>query len=84
MSNVIIRLKDIVKQYGNNLVLDHINLDIFSGEIFGIIGASGSGKTTLLSTLIGFLKTDSGDVLFKQEHLLDFYDSQEPFRSVFK
>jgi ABC-2 type transport system ATP-binding protein len=66
------------------LVLDHINLDIFSGEIFGIIGASGSGKTTLLSTLIGFLKTDSGDVLFKQEHLLDFYDSQEPFRSVFK
>ncbi|PLW80612.1 hypothetical protein C0585_01685 [Candidatus Woesearchaeota archaeon] len=84
MSNVIIRLKDIVKQYGNNLVLDHINLDIFSGEIFGIIGASGSGKTTLLSTLIGFLKTDSGDVLFKQEHLLDFYDSTEPFRSVFK
>lgn len=84
MSNVIIRLKDVVKQYGNNLVLDHLNLDIFSGEIFGIIGASGSGKTTLLSTLIGFLKVDSGDVLFKQEHLLDFYDSQEPFRSVFK
>ena len=84
MSNVIIRIKDVVKQYGNNLVLEHMNLDIFSGEIFGIIGASGSGKTTLLSALIGFLKIDSGDILFKQEHLLDFYDSQEPFRSVFK
>jgi ABC-2 type transport system ATP-binding protein len=77
-------MKDVVKQYGNNLVLEHMNLDIFSGEIFGIIGASGSGKTTMLSALIGFLKIDSGDILFKQEHLLDFYDSQEPFRSVFK
>ncbi|MBR9675901.1 ABC transporter ATP-binding protein [Candidatus Woesearchaeota archaeon] len=84
MSNVILRFKDVAKQYGNNLVLDHVNLDIFAGEIFGIIGASGSGKTTLLSSMIGFLKIDSGDILFKEEHLLDFYDNQQPFRSVFK
>lgn len=83
MSNVIIRIKNVVKQYSHNMILDHINLDIFAGEIFGIIGASGSGKTTLLSTLIGFLKIDSGDVLFREDNLLDFSKKEKSFVSVF-
>ncbi|MBR9690278.1 ABC transporter ATP-binding protein [Candidatus Woesearchaeota archaeon] len=83
MPNPILRFKNVTKAFGDTVVLEGINLDIFSGEIFGVIGASGSGKTTFLSALIGFVPVDTGDVMFKEEHLLDFHDSNEPFRSIF-
>ena len=83
MSAPIFKVKNITKVYDRKIVLDDISLDINAGEIFGIIGASGSGKTTLLNILIGFIKPESGDVLFRHEHLLESKDSGI-FRSVFK
>lgn len=61
--NVIIRVRALSKSFAENLVLDTIDLDIKTGEIFGIIGTSGAGKTTLLNLMVGFLKPDQGDVL---------------------
>ncbi len=84
MPDTILRVINISKKFSDNLVLDNINLDIKSGEIFGIIGLSGSGKTTLLNTIIGFLEPDMGDIRFKLEHLLDYGEDKPQFMSVFK
>jgi ABC-2 type transport system ATP-binding protein len=84
MANVIIRMKDVSKKFGKRLILDKINLEIKSGDIYGIIGQSGSGKTTMLNTLIGFITPDAGDVLFRQEHLLTYGEDETQFKSIFK
>ncbi|MBN1646067.1 ABC transporter ATP-binding protein [Candidatus Woesearchaeota archaeon] len=65
MSEPIFKVRNVSKAFGKNLVLNNISFDIYKGEILGIIGASGSGKTTILNTLIGFLKPEKGEVLFK-------------------
>lgn len=78
----LIRFENVKKSFRGKAILDNINLDIRSKEIFGMIGLSGSGKTSLLNLLIGFIKPDEGDVLFHSEHLLE-YGEKDVFRSVF-
>ncbi len=84
MPSIILKLKDVTKRFGKKTILDKVNLEIRSGEIFGIIGLSGSGKTTMLNTAIGFLQPEGGDVLFKLEHLLEYKDEKVSYRSVYK
>lgn len=61
----LIKIKNLTFKFGKKIILDDINLDIYKGEIFGIVGLSGSGKTTLLNTLIGFLEPVSGEIFYK-------------------
>ncbi len=77
----IFKIKNVSKYFGNKRVLNNISFDIMPGEILGIIGASGTGKTTILNILIGFLRADKGNLLFRFEHLLSFRDS-EVYREV--
>ncbi|MDU4436630.1 MAG: ATP-binding cassette domain-containing protein, partial [Pluralibacter gergoviae] len=49
--------------------LDNINLEIYPGEIFVIVGLSGSGKSTLLRTLNHLIPPEEGDVFFEQQSL---------------
>ncbi len=60
---VLIRVQGLTKNFGTTPILENVDFDIQSGEIFGIIGMSGAGKTTLLNLLVGFLTPDQGDVL---------------------
>ena len=50
-----IHIENLVKRYGNVLALDHLNLDIREGEIFGLLGPNGSGKTTAINCLLALL-----------------------------
>lgn len=56
------RLVDVTKSYANTLALDRVSLDIFPGEVLGVVGANGSGKSTLMSILCGNHIPESGGV----------------------
>lgn len=60
-----LELSNVCFQYGQGLpmVLEHMNLQVKSGEFIAIVGHSGCGKTTLLKLLLGFLHPSSGDLL---------------------
>jgi ABC-2 type transport system ATP-binding protein len=49
------------KTFGSTLAVDDLNLNIASGEIYGLVGSDGAGKTTTMRLLVGALKPDSGD-----------------------
>ena len=67
--NKIIEFREIVKQFGSQIVLKGINLDIYENEFVTLLGPSGCGKTTLLRILGGFLDADEGKVIFDGELL---------------
>ena len=55
-------MKNVVKLYGDNIILDNLNLDIEEGEIFGLLGPNGAGKTTAIHILAGLIDRNSGTV----------------------
>jgi len=58
----VVRIRGLVKKFGDQTVLDGVNLDVRKGEIMVIMGGSGSGKSTILRSMIGSFKTDGGSV----------------------
>ena len=70
-----IHIENLVKRYGDLVALDHFNLDIREGEVFGLLGPNGSGKTTAINCLLALLKYDKGTVtVFGEEMHPDSYD----------
>ena len=61
-ARAVISVRDLVVGFGDHLVLDHLSLDAYSGEILGVVGASGSGKSVLLRTIIGLLPKREGQI----------------------
>lgn len=58
-----IRIEGISKKLGRKTLLNHINLDIAKGEIFGLLGPNGAGKSTLISILATVLKPSAGSIM---------------------
>ena len=56
--------KDIVKQFGNYTALNHVNLEIPRGSIFGLLGPNGAGKTTLMRIINQIIAPDYGTLIF--------------------
>ena len=70
-----IHIENLVKRYGNLVALDHLNLDIEEGEIFGLLGPNGSGKTTAINCMLALLKYDKGTItIFGKEMQPNSYD----------
>ena len=65
-----ISISGVTKTYGKVFALDHVDLDIRSGEFLTLLGPSGSGKTTLLMALAGFTRPDSGSIRFGDEEII--------------
>lgn len=62
MENTIVKITDLVKRYGDFIALDHLDLEIKQGEIFGLLGPNGSGKTTTINCLLSLLSHDKGTI----------------------
>lgn len=62
MQNIILQCRDLTKSYGGKLALDHVNLEVFSGRIVGLLGPNGSGKTTLIKLANGLLSPTAGEI----------------------
>ncbi|WP_374440937.1 ABC transporter ATP-binding protein [Stella sp.] len=65
-----ITIRQVTKTYGRVHALDHVDLDIRSGEFLTLLGPSGSGKTTLLMVLAGFTRPDHGSLRFGEEEVI--------------
>ena len=59
---MVIKVKNLVKRYENLIALDHFNLEVKEGEVFGLLGPNGSGKTTAINCILSLLKYDKGTV----------------------
>ena len=74
MSTNIVQIENLVKRYGDLVALDHLNLSISEGEIFGLLGPNGSGKTTAINCMLSLLKYDKGSIhIFGEEMRPDNY-----------
>ena len=62
MSQNIVHIENLVKRYGDLAALNHLNLDIREGEVFGLLGPNGSGKTTAINCMLSLLKYDKGTI----------------------
>jgi ABC-type multidrug transport system ATPase subunit len=68
----VIKTRGLTKQYGNMLAVDHIDLKIEPGEIYGFLGPNGAGKTSTIMMLLGLSKPTSGEIyLFGKNILMD-------------
>ena len=73
-----IHIENLVKRYGDLVALNHLNLDIHEGEIFGLLGPNGSGKTTAINCLLSLLKYDKGTIeIFGQPMTPDNYQAKQ-------
>ena len=75
---MLVHIENLVKRYGDLVALNHLNLDIKEGEIFGLLGPNGSGKTTAINCLLSLLKYDKGEIyIFGQKMTPDNYEVKQ-------
>ena len=67
----IVEVKNLKKQYGDNIILKDINLYINRGEVVSLIGPSGSGKSTILRCIVDLESITSGEILIEGNNLTD-------------
>ena len=77
MSESVIVVENLVKRYKELIALDHFNLDIKQGEIFGLLGPNGSGKTTTINCILALLNYDKGSIkVFGEDMKPDSYEQK--------
>lgn len=74
---MVVKVNNLVKRYGDLIALDHFNLEVNEGEVFGLLGPNGSGKTTAINCILSLLKYDKGSVeVFGKPMQPDSYDAK--------
>lgn len=72
---MVVKIENLVKRYGDLVALDHFNLEIEEGEIFGLLGPNGSGKSTTINCMLALLEYDKGNIeIFGREMTPKSYD----------
>ena len=83
--NKVIEIKNLTKCYGDLIALDDFSLDVYEGEILGLLGPNGSGKSTTINTILSLLKYDSGSIkIFNKEMSPTAYDIKSKIGVVFQ
>lgn len=68
---MLITAKNVVKKFDKFTALNHFNMNVPEGSIYGLVGPNGSGKTTTIKHLIGMYKQDEGEILVNDEKVYD-------------
>jgi ABC-type branched-subunit amino acid transport system ATPase component len=63
--NILLKVNEISKSFGGVAAIVHVTFELRKGELLGVIGPNGSGKTTLVNLLTGFVRPDSGKVIYQ-------------------
>ena len=82
--SVSIKARDIIKKYGDNIVIPNLNLDINNGEFFTLLGPSGCGKTTFLRMIAGFNTIEGGEISFEDKVINDIPAHKRNIGMVFQ
>lgn len=80
----IIDLKDITVKYGDNVILDKLNLSINKKEFITLLGPSGCGKTTTLRCIAGFVDPNGGDIVFEGKVINDIPPHKRKVNTIFQ
>ncbi len=80
----IIDLKDVTVKFGENTILENLNLYINEKEFITLLGPSGCGKTTTLRAIAGFVKPDSGDIIFEGKRINDVPPHKRRVNTIFQ
>lgn len=80
----IINLKDITVKYGDNVILDKLNLSINKKEFITLLGPSGCGKTTTLRCIAGFVDPNGGDIVFEGKVINDIPPHKRKVNTIFQ
>ena len=70
----ILTLKNVTKEYPGVVALDHMNLEVYPGEVHALMGENGAGKSTLIKVVSGAIKPNGGTILYEGKE----YDSMTP------
>ena len=77
-------IEGVSKSYGGFTAVDNVDLAIYKGEIFALVGASGCGKTTLLRMLAGFARQSSGGISIDGMEMSDVPPHERPVNMMFQ
>ena len=69
MEDIILKCERIEKKYSKTKALDNINLSIYTGHIYALIGENGAGKTTLMRIISGLIGSDNGKMELKSKNI---------------
>jgi phospholipid/cholesterol/gamma-HCH transport system ATP-binding protein len=72
----IIRVRNVVNRFGTQVVHDGVSLDVYTGEVLGIVGGSGSGKSVLLRTILGLHRPTSGEVFVEGKDITQVSEAE--------
>jgi len=79
-----VQLRGVTKLFGSQIAVDHIDLEVRSGEFISLLGPSGCGKTTLLRMIAGFEHPDEGDIAVGGTSVVDTPPHKRPVNTVFQ
>ena len=65
----VLQAKDLQKHFGGLIAVDHVSLEIRSGEVVGLLGDNGAGKSTLIKLISGVYRPDGGQIVFNEEEV---------------
>lgn len=69
MNNALLKVEGLSKRFGGVIAVDDVSFELQQGEALGIIGPNGSGKTTLVNLITGFIRPDSGKIIYQGRNI---------------
>ena len=76
----LIEVRNLVKDYGGHLAVDHLSFTISDGQIYGFLGPNGAGKSTTMNIMTGYIGATEGDVLINGHNILE--DGEEAKKCI--